>query len=120
MLPPSGRNWHLISPHSAHDIQHKDTQHNDAQHNGLICDTQHNDTQTGIAFNYAQYRYAKCRDYLTVMLRVILQNVFKLNVVTLSAVAPLNQPSQMQRPKDSSSDVIGSRFDDVTGINGMN
>ncbi len=42
-----------------------------------------------IECHYAECLYADCRDYLNVMLRVIMLSVVRLNVVMLSVVAPL-------------------------------
>jgi hypothetical protein len=41
-----------------------------------------------IKHNNIEYLYAQCRDYLNVMLNVILLSVVRLNVVMLSVVAP--------------------------------
>ncbi len=40
----------------------------------------------GIESSYAEYRYAECRDYLNVILSVIMLNVIILSVVTLNVI----------------------------------
>ncbi len=50
---------------------------------------------TGIQHNSIECQYAECRDYLNVILNVVMLNVVmlsdvRLNVVMLSVVAPIN------------------------------
>jgi hypothetical protein len=48
----------------------------------LSIDIQHN----SIEYHYAECHYAQCRDYLNVMLSVVMLSVVRLNVVILSVV----------------------------------
>ncbi len=38
--------------------------------------------------HYAEFRYAECRDYLNVMLCVVMLSVVRLNAIILSVLAP--------------------------------
>jgi hypothetical protein len=51
----------------------------------LSIDLQHN----SIERHHADCRYAECRDYLNVMLSVVMLNVIKLTVIMLNVVAPV-------------------------------
>jgi hypothetical protein len=56
--------------------------------------------QHNIEYHYAECRYAECRDYLNVMLSVVVLNIVMLsvvvlNIVMLSVVTPSNSDQQI-------------------------
>ncbi len=69
-----------------------DTHQNDTQHIGLICNTQHNSLSINFIQRYSKHTtlcwvsFPECRDYLNIMLSVVMLNVVMLSFLMLNVV----------------------------------